>query len=94
MQSEDEADKEDELAPKPLPEDYWNVADETAEKPVKLDDLVATLHRGDPRECASAVQQFVRFGQEAVPVLRELIESDNPDVRIDAQKALDQIEGS
>jgi len=58
---------------------------------VNLDALVAILREGDPRACTKAVEAFVEVGAAALPVLDELCEDENPDVRVDARRAADLI---
>ncbi|MDJ0521741.1 MAG: HEAT repeat domain-containing protein [Planctomycetota bacterium] len=58
---------------------------------VDLDALVKILREGDPRQCSKAIQAFVAIGAPAVPRLEELCEDEDPDVRVDAQKALERI---
>ena len=58
---------------------------------INLDALVAILRAGDPRECTKAVGAFVEAGPRALPVLEQLCQDEDPDVRIDAQRAAELI---
>ncbi len=58
---------------------------------VNLDALVKVLREGDPRQCTKAVQAFVEVGESAIPALEQLLEDEDPDVRIDAAKAIELI---
>ncbi len=56
--------------------------------------LVVILREGDPRACTRAVEVFARIGEPALPLLRKLMQDENPDVRVDARRALKLIEES
>lgn len=58
---------------------------------VNLDALVKVLREGDPRQCTKAIQAFVEVGAPAIPALEQLLEDEDPDVRIDAAKAIERI---
>ncbi len=74
-----------------LPEgEYWKVPADEEPGVVTPDPaaLIAVLHEGDPIQCEEAIEQLAEIGEEALPLLQEALEGDNPDVRIDAAKAI------
>jgi hypothetical protein len=55
-------------------------------RPVSV--LLDALHTGDAIVCAAAVEELVRHGAAAVPLLEGALQDEDPDVRVDAAKAL------
>jgi len=56
-----------------------------------VDACIAELRSGEPRRCRQAVERLVEIGPAALPKLRLLLEDPDPDVRVDAAKAIDGI---
>ncbi|MFM8979932.1 MAG: hypothetical protein ACKOSS_05660 [Planctomycetia bacterium] len=59
-----------------------------------VDVLVARLRGGDARTCERAIDDLVRHGPAAVPALQAALADADPDLRVDARRALDRIAGA
>ncbi len=62
------------------------------EPPPTIDALMERIRSGNPASCREAVDLLVERGAEALPALRGALEDPDPDVRIDARKAIERIE--
>jgi hypothetical protein len=56
-------------------------------------ELIDALHTGDPGVCDAAIAELTRHGEAAVPALEQALGDEDPDVRIDARRALRAIRG-
>lgn len=69
--------------------------DGTEGRPLEpVEALVARLRGGDARTCERAIDGLVRHGQAAVPALTAALSDPDPDLRVDARRALDRIAGA
>lgn len=64
------------------------------EPPPTVARLIAELRGGEPAVCRAAVARLVAIGKGAVPALEALLGDDDPDLRVDAQRALDRIQAA
>jgi hypothetical protein len=55
--------------------------------------LIDALRSGDPDVCHRAVEELVRHGTDAVPALEAAIAEGDPDLKVDAARALAIIRG-
>jgi hypothetical protein len=69
-------------------------ADGPPDEPLRpIADLVADLHTGVPSVCDAAIRELTRHGEAAVPALERALADEDPDVRVDAARALAAIRG-
>jgi hypothetical protein len=71
------APEEGDLVPKPPPLD--------------VETLIQRMRSGNPAVCREAIDALCHHGEAAIPALERTLSDPDPDVRIDAQKALDRI---
>jgi hypothetical protein len=55
---------------------------------VEIEELLATLRRGEPIACERAIRRLVEIGDAARPALRDALQGAGPDLRIDVEEAL------
>jgi HEAT repeat protein len=72
-----EAPEEGDLVPRPPPPD--------------VDTLIQRMRSGSPSVCREAIDGLCAHGEAAIPALERALSDPDPDVRIDAQKAIDRI---
>ena len=59
--------------------------------PPDVETLMKRMRSGNPSVCREAIDALCAHGEAAVPALERALSDDDPDVRIDARKALDRI---
>ncbi len=88
-------EEEEEEAPfdyDPSVPDPWESPEVVEERP-DVDTLIEVLRSGEPGPCRKAVADLVAHGEAALPALRAAAEEGDPDLRIDAERAIELIEG-
>ncbi len=65
--------------------------DVPGEPPESIESLIATLRKGEPAACRAALAGLISHGAAAVPALRAAADEGDPDLRVDALRALAEI---
>lgn len=90
--TEDEEEDGEHVEYDPAGPDPWEAELGETEPLRDVDTLVAVLRQGEPGPCRQAIQDLVAHGAGALPALRAAAAEDDPDLRIDAERAIGLIE--
>ena len=92
----EEPEDEDELFVEDPPADYLPEGTEEYEGPppdaeAHVAELIEVLREGEPTPCRIAVEELVDIGAPALPALEAALEEGDPDLAIDARRAIERI---